>query len=115
MKRKSLKASCFMKSLATLITALTPSLVFAQIPGIKLSNHCNYRSSISECIIGAEGEWMLYPVLLRTIERGDYDAAVIQEKLDSLFAARRLTAEQYEELTRMIADSEQSEEESENR
>jgi hypothetical protein len=55
---------------------------------------------------------MLYPVLLRTIELGEYDPVAIQEKLDSLFAAKRLSAEQYEELTRMIVNNEQPGEES---
>jgi hypothetical protein len=55
---------------------------------------------------------MLYPVLMKTIERGEYDAEALQENLDDLFAAGRLTAEQYEKLSGMIGEREQSEEES---
>jgi hypothetical protein len=55
---------------------------------------------------------MLYPVLKKTIERGEYDAAAIQENMDNLFAAGRLTAEQYEKLTSMIVEEDQPEEES---
>jgi hypothetical protein len=53
---------------------------------------------------------MLYPVLKKTIERGEYDAVALQENLDNLFAARRLTAEQYEKLTSMIVEEEPQEE-----
>jgi hypothetical protein len=56
---------------------------------------------------------MLYPVLMKTIERGEYDAEALQENLDSLFAAGRLTAEQYEKLAGMIVENEQHQEESE--
>ncbi|NLT67104.1 MAG: hypothetical protein GXX84_10920 [Acidobacteria bacterium] len=52
---------------------------------------------------------MLYPVLKKTIERGEYDAEALQENVDSLFAAGRLTTEQYETLTGMISDREQAE------
>ena len=55
---------------------------------------------------------MLYPVLIKTIERGEYDADALQENLDSLFAAGRLTAEQYEKLTGMIIEREPQEDES---
>ena len=48
---------------------------------------------------------MLYPVLKKTIELGDYDAEALQENIDSLFAAGRLTAEQYEKLTGMIVEA----------
>ena len=53
---------------------------------------------------------MIFPVLKKTIERGEYDAEALQENLDSLFAAGRLTAEQYEKLTGMIVEAEQPEE-----
>jgi hypothetical protein len=58
---------------------------------------------------------MLYPVLMKTIERGEYDVEALQENLDSLFAAGRLTAEQYEKLTGMIVKNEQHQEELEPR
>jgi hypothetical protein len=54
---------------------------------------------------------MLYPVLLRTIQNGGYDEDVLQEKLDLFFAERKITAEQYEELTGMIVEDDRSEEE----
>jgi hypothetical protein len=54
---------------------------------------------------------MLYPVLLKTIQNGGYDAEVLQEKLDLFFAERKITAEQYEELTGMIIGDERHEEE----
>jgi len=53
---------------------------------------------------------MLYPVLKKTIERGEYDVESIKENLDNLFAAGRLTPEQYENLYGMLAEREQSEE-----
>jgi hypothetical protein len=52
---------------------------------------------------------MLYPVLKKTIERGEYDVESLKENLDSLFAAGRLTAEQYETLYGMLAAKEQFE------
>jgi hypothetical protein len=55
---------------------------------------------------------MLYPVLKKTIERGEYDAEAIQENVDNLFATGRLTTEQYEQLTGMILERELPEEES---
>jgi hypothetical protein len=54
---------------------------------------------------------MLYPVLLRTIQHGGYNAEVLQEKLDIFFADRKITAEQYEELTSMIVEDDRREEE----
>jgi hypothetical protein len=51
---------------------------------------------------------MLFPVLKKTIERGEYDAEALQENLDNLFAAGRLTAEQYEKLAGMLADAEEA-------
>ena len=55
---------------------------------------------------------MLYPVLMKTIERGEFDAEALQENLDGLFAAGRLTTEQYEKLSGMIIERQQLEEES---
>jgi hypothetical protein len=55
---------------------------------------------------------MLFPVLKKTIERGEYDAEAIQENVDSLFATGRLTTEQYEKLTGMLLEREKPEEES---
>lgn len=42
---------------------------------------------------------VLYKVLKRTIERGGYDPADMQEKLDVFYAADRITLAQYNELT----------------
>ncbi len=42
---------------------------------------------------------MLYKVLKRTIERGGYNAAAMQEKLDVFFAASRISQAEYTELT----------------
>lgn len=46
---------------------------------------------------------MLYQVLKRTIERGGYNAAEMQEKLDVFYAADRISTAQYDELSAMIA------------
>jgi hypothetical protein len=54
---------------------------------------------------------MLYPVLLKTIQNGGYNADVLQEKLDLFFAERKITAEQYEELTGLIVEDDRHEEE----
>ena len=48
---------------------------------------------------------MLYQVLKRTIERGGYDAADMQEKLDVFYAADRITLAQYNELTVLVTPS----------
>jgi hypothetical protein len=53
---------------------------------------------------------MLYPVLLRTIQCGGYNAEVLQEKLDLFFAERKITAEQYQELTGLIVEDDRHEE-----
>ena len=45
---------------------------------------------------------MLYLVLLRTIQRGGYNAADMQTKLDVFYAADRITQAQYAELSGMI-------------
>jgi hypothetical protein len=45
---------------------------------------------------------MLYLVLKRTIQRGGYDAAAMQTKLDVFYAADRITQAQYEELSGLI-------------
>lgn len=42
---------------------------------------------------------MLYQVLKRTIERGNYDLAEMQEKLDVFYAAGRINTGEYNELT----------------
>lgn len=42
---------------------------------------------------------MLYQVLKRTIERGGYDCESMLTKLDVFFAADRITAAEYGELT----------------
>lgn len=46
---------------------------------------------------------MLYQVLKRTIERGGYDLAEMQEKLDVFYAADRITTAEYTGLTGMLA------------
>lgn len=46
---------------------------------------------------------MLYLILKRTIQRGGYDAAAMQTKLDVFYAADRITQAQYEELCGMIS------------
>lgn len=46
---------------------------------------------------------MLYKVLKRTIERGNYDLDDMQEKLDVFYAGDRITTTQYNELTALIA------------
>jgi hypothetical protein len=53
---------------------------------------------------------MLYPVIIRTIERGEYDAEGLKENIDNLFAEGRLTPEQYEKLYRLLAEREQFQE-----
>lgn len=45
---------------------------------------------------------MLYLILKRTIQRGGYDAAAMQTKLDVFYAADRITQAQYEELCGLI-------------
>ena len=45
---------------------------------------------------------MLYQVLKRTIERGGYDLAEMQEKLDVFYAAGRITQNEYSELVGML-------------
>ena len=45
---------------------------------------------------------MLYQVLRRTIERGNFDLAEIQEKLDVFYAAGRITQDEYSELVGML-------------
>ena len=42
---------------------------------------------------------MLFKVLKRTIERGGYDCAALLAKLDIFFAADRITAAEYSELS----------------
>lgn len=45
---------------------------------------------------------LIYRVCKRTIERGNYPADM-QTRLDVFYAAGKLTTEQYDELTLMIA------------
>lgn len=45
---------------------------------------------------------MLYKVLKRSIERGGYVAADMQEKLDVFYAGDRITTAQYNELVAML-------------
>lgn len=45
----------------------------------------------------------IYNILKRLIEKGRTDG--LQDKLDVLFAASRITTEQYEELTAMCNES----------
>lgn len=45
---------------------------------------------------------MLYRTMKRIIERGNYDAADVRNKLDVFFAADHITQAQYEELSAMI-------------
>lgn len=45
---------------------------------------------------------MLYQVLRRTIERGNFDLAEIQEKLDVFYAVGRITQDEYSELVGML-------------
>lgn len=47
---------------------------------------------------------MLYLVLKRTFQRGGYDAADMQTKLDVFYAAGRITQAQYAELSGMLGD-----------
>lgn len=42
---------------------------------------------------------MLFKILKRTIERGGYDREALLSKLDVFFAADRITAAEYGELT----------------
>ena len=46
---------------------------------------------------------MLYRTMKRIIERGNYDAADVRNKLDIFFAADRLTEAEYTELYGMIS------------
>ena len=45
---------------------------------------------------------MAYRLMKRIIERGDYDANDVMEKLDTFYAAGRMTKAEYEELMAMI-------------
>lgn len=45
---------------------------------------------------------MAYKLMKRIIERGDYDAFDVLDKLDTFYAAGRMTKEQYEELLAMV-------------
>ena len=45
---------------------------------------------------------MLYKVLKRSIERGGYVVADMQEKLDVFYAGGRITTAQYQELTALL-------------
>ena len=45
---------------------------------------------------------MLYQVLRRTIERGNFDLAEIQEKLDVFYAVGRIIQDEYSELVGML-------------
>jgi len=47
---------------------------------------------------------MAYKLMKRIIERGEYDKAATQDKLDAFLAADRLTADEYQELVAMMAD-----------
>lgn len=47
---------------------------------------------------------MLYKALLKIIQAGQYEKADMQNRLDIFFACGRITAEQYQELTGLIAD-----------
>ena len=47
---------------------------------------------------------MLYLVFKRTIQRGNYDRAAMQTKLDVFFAADRITQAEYEELSGMLTN-----------
>lgn len=45
---------------------------------------------------------MAYKLMKRIIERGGYNIDDVMEKLDTFYAAGRMTKEQYEELMDMI-------------
>ena len=45
---------------------------------------------------------MAYKLMKRIIERGGYDAADVMDKLDTYYAACRLTTEQYNELMALV-------------
>ena len=45
---------------------------------------------------------MVYNLMKRIIEKGNYDPVDMQTKLDVYFAYGRITQEQYEELSGMI-------------
>ena len=45
---------------------------------------------------------MAYKLMKRIIERGGYDLDDVMEKLDTFYAAGRMTKEQYTELMGMI-------------
>ncbi len=52
---------------------------------------------------------MAYNVMKRIIERGGYDKADVMDKLDTFYAAGRMTTEQYNELTAMVNPAENPE------
>ena len=45
---------------------------------------------------------MAYNLMKRIITRGNYDRADVLDKLDTFFAANRITKEQYNELVAMV-------------
>lgn len=45
---------------------------------------------------------MAYNLMKRIIARGNYDRADVLDKLDTFFAANRITKEQYNELVAMV-------------
>lgn len=45
---------------------------------------------------------MAYKLMKRIIERGDYDKDDVLDKLDTFYAAGRMTKEQYEELVALV-------------
>lgn len=47
---------------------------------------------------------MVYKLMKRIIESGKYDAVDMQTKLDVYYAYGRITQEEYEELSAMIAE-----------
>lgn len=47
---------------------------------------------------------MAYNLMKRIIERGNYDKAATQDKLDAFLAADRLTADEYKELVAMMSE-----------
>ncbi len=49
---------------------------------------------------------MLYKLMKRILERGNYDKADMQKKLDVYLAFNRITQEQYEELCTFIQEEE---------
>ena len=49
---------------------------------------------------------MVYKLMKRILERGNYDKADMQKKLDTYFAFNRITQEQYEELSAFMQEEE---------